>query len=1205
MQGISRENSLELDLLPYSISAPLTLTIAEANGVRRLYLLVHSFRQTVQFLALCHISDYIQRPDNRVPEGEEILAGLKRPSLGIWVRVMRDLPKILQRQAPLFIEDWMQAFGQLENLRYRNCISADLFSSRAELSAIEALLRLRNFLAHGAIPPDDSLCEELYQQYFPILGEFLTTLSFLPNLIVYRVIRQDSASLKALALRGSSQPFSFNLLTRIICLPSSKVVPDCFLGKAYDDSAYLPLMPMMIGDSAEPEDESDDPPEPLFCYDGLGKKCVYYLGIKRKLESEIHYEAVVNALFTRPVIKSNGWSATLFSAVVQYTLESVSANRNVKFFPEVFQKRERYSTLINEFCSEMPVKIAGLLFVAESGVGKTSLLCETALKLLATEGVNPLPFLILSTNLSDNFTQQVYESGELGALGAHIKQILGLERVTTWQSLLEQLESGIESSAEPQMLLIVDAINEAPNPFHLLQEFDYVVRLARGLHWLRCLGTMRQGTFETLRTKLAERGIIWPKNERSYLRMPDIDGKLTVAIPLTGFSEHEACQTYERYQKQAELGMDVPACLTPYQELPEVLRRMTLQPLILRILMQTYNRQAVPSNLAPTNLFEQFHQDCLTPSQSETIGYIAARCFELQRAELTPSDLDELSTTWVETRDEYQLLVYLDPIEQLLDLGVLVCDLQGNYTFAHQLYLEFLLFKHFDSLDLQLQELLDLTANMLEEPESYFEEKAAALRMLFFSRVQQGEHQLIDGLVRLLHSESFCQFFTPLVFELQRVGSLAYDVFEQVVKCQTSQLILTSGIEIYRVIGDRAAQMSIFQRLMTVEQNPVRRAETEIRYVRLLAMSNRVSEAANALESLKSFAETAQNESLLLGIYSEEGYLNFITGDSPRALIAYSKALGNLERLCNKLEPEVYLFKKREILAGRGCVQHNNDDNEACLVSHLEALKIDQQLGNRAALALDLVNVADAHWGCYRYGQSLQVYQEALDAAAKACCQDAMDVALIGRGMVLWSMGRLADANVSIASGLEIATQLNYSWDLAYGLIYKSNIQSSQKHPSAIKTNKRALSLAKEIGAEYLVELASSYLAWKYEVMHPGLAVNRKRIEDSLVTCQRLGIRGVALTLTALRLLNSMANSQISDPEIELELSQMLNMLAEQLVVKGPWELLGLSLLRAGKCCRPALDLIDLEDVIDEICERKASSLHLEDRQIYLATLKG
>ncbi|MBI4319452.1 MAG: hypothetical protein HY675_13270 [Chloroflexi bacterium] len=1205
-ERILTTDDIPLDTLPYNVAAPLNLALSETNATRRLYMLLHSYGQTVRFLALCHLSDYIQHPDLRHPVGDEIVNALRRPSMGHWVRAVREIPRLfLQKRVGLFIDEWPDSFKKLQKQQYDDCVSFDLHAPRTRLTAIDALLQLRNALAHGSLPPDEHLCDWLNNRYAAILLDMLDMLGFLKRLIVYRTVGHDAERVDVLVLRGFAQPFS-TAIFRTPWFSQAGKVPSVFLGKVNDNSAYLPLYPLLV-DSID--DIGCGLVECLFSYDGLGQKCAYYIGLGRKYESRDHYRTVVDVLFARPMQKAGGRHAPLAEAILRNTNDNISLNQGVKFFPEVFQPQERYLALIDDFLKGMSGKVAGMLILADAGAGKTSLVCHLALRLLGPEQGDYLPFLTTGKGLprAKCFTTGEYEPGVLGALGTHLKETLGLDQASTWSDLLQALADGlgVGCANSVKMVLMVDAMNEAPDPPHLLQEFDYVVGLARQLPWLRCLGTMRKSTYQLVLARFAEKGVPWPQSERAYVREQDRTGKLSAGVLLAGFSDSEARSAYKRYMTQTRAGIGVPACLTPYQDLPETLRQMVRQPLMLRILMQTFNQQHVPPNLAPIGLFERFHDECLSSTQRTTAARVAECCLLAGQPFLPQDDAEEIAKEWSETRSEIELLVCVNPLEQLLEQGVLVRNADGRYAFAHQLYLEFLLFRHFSARNPSTAGLLGLIREIVTHLGSHLEEEAGALRILLLTRIVHGEHAAIVPMVEMLRLVGFQEFLTPLIFELKRLGSDAYASIQEILLAQISKPILSAGEEVYRTIGDRRGQLAASQRLLELEQNIVQRASLEVAHARLLVMSNRLSEAAEALERVRPLAEESGNERLLLTHCIEKGYLNFVTGYSQNALDAYSRAKATLEHLQQEMGEEEHLLRRREIVAGRGCVEHNMDLNEACAASHAEALGIDRHLNHRAGIALDLVNLADAQWGCHRFDQALSTYHEAVEASRKACFQDAMDISLIGRGAVLWSMGHFVDADSSVSAGLAVAKELSYSWDLAWGLTYQSNILASLgRMKDALNANERALTLAREVGAQYLIALDSAYLFCKFEVLSPGCPNTRQRIDDCLATCKRLDFYGVTVFLSSVRVLNSVASGQFPDEEVRDELHEVLRLVDRMPLIKGPWELVGLQIIEAMKHWRPMLNRIHLEDIVDEIVERKASSMSADDRAVYLSSRK-
>nr|MDQ3834446.1 tetratricopeptide repeat protein [Actinomycetota bacterium] len=198
------------------------------------------------------------------------------------------------------------------------------------------------------------------------------------------------------------------------------------------------------------------------------------------------------------------------------------------------------------------------------------------------------------------------------------------------------------------------------------------------------------------------------------------------------------------------------------------------------------------------------------------------------------------------------------------------------------------------------------------------------------------------------------------------------------------------------------------------------------------------------------------------------------------------------------------------VLDSKGCCEHNVERNHDCARTHKQALEIARRLMDPSKTAMSLLNLGDAYWGCHGYGQAISTYQEAVDRASGAFYDDALDIALIGRGIVQWSIGAFQDARRSIAAGIALARDLNYTWDICYGCIYQSNLEASLGDMGkAITTNIEALRLAGDVRSGYLAGLASAYLCWKTEISTPGSTENSARIEEALQTCREYGTIGV------------------------------------------------------------------------------------------------
>ena len=752
---------------------------------------------------------------------------------------------------------------------------------------------------------------------------------------------------------------------------------------------------------------------------------------------------------------------------------------------------------------------------------------------------------------------------------------------------------------------MLDAVNEAVDPFALLQEIDYVVGLARRVAWLRCIITLRQGSYEALRARFVACGMRWPQHERAYMRVPDAEGTLSFTMPLPSFSAHESLLAYERYQAKAREDPTIPACRTPYAALPASLQHLLRHPLMLHLFMETCHHTSASDALSQQELLAAFHRQ-LTPSQARTAVAIAHTCLTAARTQFTREDLTSLVDAWHEGKDDAARLVCLDPLEQLVDVGV--CRRIGDtgYIFCHQLYVEFLLYHDLAQRPMRPLEVLATIERLLTGPQAHIEEELGAYRLLLADILTTPDDSVLSRIVALLPSDAFRQFFLPLAFTLKRDEDAVYrQVYARLVAAQDAAIV-RAGIGIYRALCDRPYQLGLLQRLGAIEHEEKAQRIAQLHAVRPLILSNRLDEAAAQLRTLERWAHTHAEERLLLDVYAEAGYLSFVVGNAPQAHAAYDQALQVLARLRAQLTEQESLVKRWEIVHGQGCAEHNSDANEACATSHAEALRITRQLSDGARTALTLVNLADAYWGCHRYGLPLRLYQEAIEASMQACYHDALDVAQIGRGIVLWSIGRYDQADASLRAGVTLAKELDYAWDVAYGMLYQSNLEASKgKLMQAVRTNRAALERAQALGASYLIALATVYLSWKDEVISPGALANKDRLHYCLDLCARNDLRGVAVFASSLQLLNRVVKMAVADAQIEAETHRLRATLERTLPIKGPWELLGLQIVQTIKQWRPAIDIVDFEDCIDMVVESKVLSLEPEDRTVFLTTRKA
>ncbi|CRI67810.1 hypothetical protein THIOKS1850010 [Thiocapsa sp. KS1] len=1192
-----------VDLLPYGMALPLHLALAEADGFRRLHLLTHAFAQVVRFLALCLVSDYTARPEVRCPEGDAALGDLHRPALGHWMRVLQTIPSVFERAGVrAFLPECLGALKRLHQQSCEGCLQVDFSGPVARMSPLEAMLKLRNVLAHGALPPTEQQAADVYDRYLGHFARILGEFHFLTDVRLYRLVGGAESGFEALELRGPRESFAVVRLNLAGDERDGRQPGDCLLHRPHSE-AYLRLAPLFVG--RLDDDGVDGLSEAVFTFEGIGKRVAYYLGAARKVTSGLRYQSVIDTVFTQPTAASKWGAHSLGRRLVQATTETILGLRGTKYIPEVYEDRRRFSAAIGDLTADASREVC-LLLVAESGAGKTSLLCHTAAVALADQDRSFLPLLLDGKNLSGGGQGQPFEPPRLGSLGCALAELFVVTGTDDWSALLDAMAEGLgvtdADGSAVRCLLLLDAVNEAADPYGQLREVDHLVGLLRRRRWMRCVVTVRSGAYDTLAARFKAVGEIWPRNERGFVRWPDESGRPSCRILLPRFSEAELRTTFERYRAVAASAAGLPACATGFDHLPEAIRQLCRHPLMLRLFMESFDGTSLEPGASPLTVFERFHKGRLSSEQAETALRVAGACLSATEPSLPADIAERIRAKWAEGRDDYSRLVCLDPLEQLLDLGVLLVDSGGRYRFVHQSYAEYMIGRIIGDASPTPTELAERIDALLRQPEQHLEEEGGAIRFVLGAALREGRLDCLDPLLARIGSPLVREYLIPLVVQIQRYREDAYRHMLRWFLSSNDTSVLESAVELYRTLGDRAAQLAVVDQWLAIETDSARRHQARVQRIRLLVMSNRVSEAREAIDRLRVEPRLERDDRVDLDLLAEEGYVCFITGRNDQAHGAYTEALSRIQAAKGLPEDE-RLFRHWDLLKGKGCVEHNTDDNAGCLRTHRQAISIVRRLEYGPGVALNLVNLADAHWGCHEYGASLHVYRDAIDASKRACFPDAIDLALIGRSMVLWSVGKSAEAADSLAEGLTVADELDYAWDQAYGLIYQSNVHAGMGNwPRALASNERALELADRIGAEYLLALGGAYLLWKQEVLWPAAPEHDALLEKTRTRCRVYGLRGIALMLETVALLRAVVSSGSSDDEVRYQMKIVQAHFDRVQRLKGPWELLGQQAVEACQRKRPRIDLFGLQDRIDQTVDEKLYSLDPDDREVFSAT---
>src|SRR2546421_6299306 len=256
-----------------------------------------------------------------------------------------------------------------------------------------------------------------------------------------------------------------------------------------------------------------------------------------------------------------------------------------KYNQELYLPREAARQHVEAFLADP--KKRGFVLVGKSGVGKSNFLLALAEELhqsrddvcvLMYDGANlRIASSVLTDVISQDFSDRVVLSGH------PVHHI--------WQEIAK-----IDGMDERLVVVCVDAVNENAQATELLRQLDALVQSP--WPWLKVVLSSRPETWKEIKrgVKLAE---------VHYYQKP---GTETLDVELEPFSyseqmdpftPHELPEVYSKYQEEFYLQ-------TPYKMLSHELREILRDPLQLRLLAKTYQRQAIPEHVKVSTLIEQY-----------------------------------------------------------------------------------------------------------------------------------------------------------------------------------------------------------------------------------------------------------------------------------------------------------------------------------------------------------------------------------------------------------------------------------------------------------------------------------------------------------------------------------------------------------------------------------------------------------------------
>jgi tetratricopeptide (TPR) repeat protein len=916
--------TLDLTQFPYPLAVHVRRLLGEGEPGRRFSLFFDAFSSYLKYVSLTFLADYLQGELVASNLNERLLA-LRKPSLGHWHDFLQCAVSTYEKaDITPFIKELPEHYRRVELKRRLRKDECPDHPDVAGMGLVSCLIYLRNSVFAHNVSILEAAAERFLSCYEPRLLEIIGDLRFLARYPLFLVRRETGAwadgPTLALRLMGPSMA---QLVEEERDFPGQEAGTVLVTGPGHDRT--LRLHPLTVYEVLRREVLALDGIQDLLLYDGYTRRGVLYTGAVN-LGSRIEREEPLRAYLDKVEAKatpapgsatSSPWAAlsATCASLTDATLRDLRASG--KFIDEAFFRRAEIGGHLERFLAS---DARAFLLKGASGIGKTTVVCNLALGQLR-EGASVL----------------LLEGARLPAteLEGYLATLLRLD---------QPLQSSLAASADTaqrQLLIIFDAINENPRFHELLEQVGRLVLQLQQLPWVKIIMAMREVMLEVYRS---QRAAFLP--EHLFYRVPLPDGSWSTEVPLERMSPDEVEGMYEAY---ASVHRFAPR--TPFALLPSGLKQVISHPWLLRMLVEAYHGKDVPADATQHDILHQFLQHKLAGRHAlpkrRFLSRISTRMFESATDQISlDSAIDD-----EELRREIENFERDSAYVQLLDDGILRETSREMGRLQFEDFVRYTFDRMFDaamcslflertpsldapavlaylrrtgehpallgSAELVLEALLDRNPTALstllcapEGAESLLQEPLLRLSLRRVETRPADVRALLDG-ERLPPGARIR--FAILIAELYRRGfsTSSYDVFHALTECLTSRLEGTEPplAHVFFWEGQMCQEQSLFPdarrlmgRCLALTEDPVTRADAMTvigmthRYEQDMARARETFDSVSSL--LANLEENATTAPMTARYLYEEGYWHRLSGNYPEAL----RAMGRSLELCRNYE---------------------------------------------------------------------------------------------------------------------------------------------------------------------------------------------------------------------------------------------------------------------------------------------------------------
>jgi Mrp family chromosome partitioning ATPase len=573
--------------MPHLIAINYKRLLDEEDWEKKIRACIQVFEYSLRMIALSLVSQYLIRDAEKVSDphlNRMLLAQLpSRATLGTWNEVLfRTLEAYQGERNLLFMPELYDLYWDTSASPHR--------PRRDVRQPFERLIQIRNDLAHSRHPVNQASQQALFEESFALLRQILSYFAFLENYELIRIRSKEGEAYwydtyTGLQVLSSSQP-----LTTKTSLTKGWL----YLSKQHRD--FLGLHPLMI--SWEQTEADGRQIRDTAIFDRFRGTSLIYLATvlgqvfnltdSTPIAEFVHmvYDTIEQVKMARQEAKKLTWR--LVKKMARRVSSAGIGGMRDKHRSEVYLQREETKQAFEAFLSSDKTC---LVLTGKSGVGKSSFLLSLMDEYEDSSEVCTLTY---------NGGHISVETGLTAALAKDFAQYLAVDSLAAKErtaNILFELNrvQGIENK---KVVLLIDAVNENPDAKELLRQVDAFLSEADPYPWLKVVLSSRSETWQRIKQGVQ-------LTEYKYYReegMEELGVELqpfSVGVEAEPFINGELPRVYAKYQAAFDLQ-------TNYEELPDEIRRLLQDPLILREAAETYCGQHLPQHIETSQLCREY-----------------------------------------------------------------------------------------------------------------------------------------------------------------------------------------------------------------------------------------------------------------------------------------------------------------------------------------------------------------------------------------------------------------------------------------------------------------------------------------------------------------------------------------------------------------------------------------------------------------------